>query len=339
MRSIGGGRHETRDTGLAIGHWVSGKSRVVSPSFAFSRTEPGVRLDARKRGLGCFCRLRRTEDRAFQGPPPRPSEATRSSPSTERQRGSLGTSLSNCRSGSKQIRQGWQRWPVGPEGARSVAGRGSSNPSQGGEAAGREGSMRSIGGGRHETRDTRLAIGCRGNRGSCRPLSRFRARIRSQGSDLMRENAVWGASVGYAVPRTGLFKVLPLDRASAREFGDILVELQKRQQADSARLAKVARRAGGGKKRRGSRVFKPLPRRRSRRTGGVDAKHRGWETRDTRHETGHRVSGKSRVVSPSFAFSRTDPEPGVRLDARKRGFGGGHAIHPSTVVRATSRPR
>ncbi len=34
-----------------------------------------------------------------------------------------------------------------------------------------------------------------------------------------------------------------------------------------------------------SRQSLPLPRRRSRRTGGVDAKHRGWETRDTRPGT------------------------------------------------------
>ncbi len=49
----------------------------------------------------------------------------------------------------------------------------------------------------------------------------------------------------------------------------------------------MARRAGGGKRVAGreSPVFKPLPRRRSRRTGGVDAKHRGWETRDTGHGT------------------------------------------------------
>ncbi len=45
---------------------------------------------------------------------------------------------------------------------------------------------------------------------------------------------------------------------------------------------------------RGSRVFKPLPRRPSDRTGGVDARH---ETQDTRPETGDSLSVK-RQASP-----------------------------------------
>ncbi len=136
--------------------------------------------------------------------------------------------------------------PIGrrqPSRGSRVASRGSRvaslHPSQGGEAAGREGSTRSVGGGRPETRDP-------------------------------------------------------------RPFG-------------------VAHRAGGGKKPsaignqprcRESRVAS-LPRRRSRRTGGVDAQRRGWETRDPRPGTlwrgpqgrrgqeaiGHRQEGRESRVA------------------------------------------
>ncbi len=53
-------------------------------------------------------------------------------------------------------RQQQQRSAIGHRAsAKKVAGRGSSNPSQDGATVEREGSMRSIGGGRHETRDPR----------------------------------------------------------------------------------------------------------------------------------------------------------------------------------------
>ncbi len=91
-------------------------------------------------------------------------------------------------------------------GGKKVAGRESLNPSQGGIVGGCRGviplqaRVPPDGRGRCEASgegDPRLAIGLNvAGRGSGAPLSRFRARIRGQGSDLMRENAVLAWPVG-----------------------------------------------------------------------------------------------------------------------------------------------
>ncbi len=60
-----------------------------------------------------------------------------------------------------------------------------------------------------------------------------------------------------------------------------------------------------------------------RRTGGVDAKYRGWETRDTRHGTGHRPE-TSRITGRGSS----DPPPGYAerswvLPQERSDLGGG----------------
>ncbi len=189
-------------------------------------------------------------------------------------------------------------------------------PSQDGEAVGREGSMRSIGGGRHETRDTGLAIGVqpsaigqkvagRGSRvaGPQTPLPATPYSPQHSGPAALR----WGETLKSArctvLPRERSDNVLPLDRAKRGSLGE------------------VARRAGGGKTavgHRASAVSYQPPARKSRvaglrtrpkagslggaggsspckmecrRRGGVDAKHRWWETQDTGLAIGHRPSG------------------------------------------------